>query len=190
MDGSTVGIIVATFTGPVAAVIVTRWVDRLRDAEKRKIEIFRTMMRSRRMPLSADHVGALNLVAVEFHGQAKVMAALKELMNHFDDGYGANKTIDELKAANEKSDALRTTLLSAMSKSLGYKFEQMEIHRGGYAPQGWAAELDEQTTARRGLAELLSGRRTLPVAVIANGSDLMGKAKTEQPVSPFPPKPD
>lgn len=190
MDGSTAGIIIATFTGPVAAVLVTRWVDRLRDAEKRKIEIFRTMMRSRRMPLSADYVGALNLVAVEFHGQSKVMAALKDLLNHFEGGYGENKTIDELNAANEKSDALRTTLLSAMSKALGFKFEQMEIHRGAYAPRGWVAELDEQATARRGLSELLSGKRTLPITILTKEDDPIRNAKTDQPASPFPPKPD
>ncbi|HEY1630564.1 MAG TPA: DUF6680 family protein [Rhizomicrobium sp.] len=189
VDGSTIGIVIATFTGPVAAVIVTRWVDKLRDAEKRKIEVFRSMMRSRRLPLSADYVGALNLVAVEFHGRNKVMSALKELMNHFDDGYGVNKTLDELKAANDKSDALRTSLLSAMATTLGYRFEQMEIHRGGYAPQGWGVELDEQAISRRGLSELLSGRRTLPVTVVTAAPDPVAQGNAQQQVSPFPPKP-
>lgn len=147
------------------------------------------MMRLRRMPLSADYVGSLNLVGVEFHRQKKVMSALKDLMNHFDDGYGMNKTVDELKSANDKSDALRTSLLSAMANSLGYHFEQMEIHRGGYAPQGWMSELDEQNITRRGLSELLSGRRTLPIEIVAAEGNAIGKANRQQPDSPFPPKP-
>lgn len=188
IDGSTIGIIVATFTGPVAAVLVTRWVDKLRDREKRRLEIFRALMRTRKMPLSQDHVSAINLIEVEFHERKKVMAGLKELLDHFHEGYGVNKTVDELKAANDKSDMLRTSLLSAMADALGYKFEQMEIHRGGYTPQGWGVELDEQMTARRGLAELLSGRRTLPISVLP----FAGNPVAAQPQQPqvFPPKPE
>src|ERR1041385_5505484 len=148
-DIATVGIITATFMGPVAAVVVTRFVDRVRDRERRRLEVFRVLRRTRKTPLNAEHVGAINLVAIEFHSKAKVVAALRDLVQHFETGYGANKTISELQAANEKSDALRTKLLSAMAVSLGYKIEQMEIHSGGYTPQGWANDLDEQARARK-----------------------------------------
>ncbi len=84
------------------------------------------------MALSEDHVKALNLVEIEFHRDAKVMAALRTLMAHFENGYGENKTLDELKLANDKSDALRTTLLSSIAKALKYDFEQMDILQGGY----------------------------------------------------------
>lgn len=189
MDASAVGIIIATFTGPVAAVLVTRFVDRLRDKEKRRLEVFRALMRTRKTPLSADHVGAYNLVAIEFSEFPKVMAARKELQNHFESGYGQNKTLDELKAANDKTEELRTTLLSTIAIALRYKIDQMEIHRGAYAPQGWGVELDEQATSRKGLAELLSGRRTLPITVVTTTENRVAEANANQQVSPFPPKP-
>lgn len=188
-DGNTLGIIFATFSGPIAAVLVTRWIDRLRLKETRRLEVFRTMMRTRRMPLSADYVGAFNLLEIDFHNFPKVMAARKELLNHFEGAFGENKTLDEIRAANEKADSLRTSLLSAMAEALGYKFEQMAIHRGAYTPAGWGVEFDEQAAVRKGLAELMSGRRVLPVTVIAASDNAVAGATAQQQASPFPPKP-
>jgi hypothetical protein len=189
LDNGTFGIIFATFAGPIAAVLVTRGVDNLRDKERRRLEVFRSLMRTRRMPLSQEHVSALNLVEIEFISKPKVIAAFKALLSHYDSGYGANKTLDELKAANDKADALRTTLLSAIAVVLGYNFEQMDILRGSYMPQGWGVELDEQTAVRKGLAELLSGRRPLPIYV-AQSPPTATPTDNNEPASPFPPKPN
>jgi len=189
MDGNTVGIMIATFIGPIAAVIITRWVDRLRDKDKRRLEIFRSLMRTRRMPLSAEHVSAINAVEIEFPKDPSVITALRNLIEHFETGYGENKTLDELKAANDKTDALRTTLISKIAEVLGYKFEQMEIHRGGYTPRGWGLEFDEQTAVRQGLAALLSGQRVLPVTFVASPQNLVAQ-QPQNNASPFPPKPN
>lgn len=189
MDENTLGIIIATFLGPVAAVLVTRTVDRLHDRERRRLEVFRELMRSRRMALSQDHVRALNLVEIEFHRDKKVMDAMKALMSQFETGYGANKTLEELNAANERTEALRTALLSAIARTLKYNFEQMEILRGGYTPQGWAAEIDEQTVIRQGLAAVFKGRLSIPITVTTPPGNAVAQTPT-QPVSPFPPKPN
>jgi hypothetical protein len=52
-------IFVATFAGPVAAVIVTRWIDSQRDEYQRRLGIFRTLMATRAIGLSPDRVAAL-----------------------------------------------------------------------------------------------------------------------------------
>lgn len=187
MDGSTIGIIIATFLGPIAAVLITRYVDQLRDGEKRRLEVFRALMRTRRMALSQEHVGALNLVEIEFHKDAKVMKALAALMTHFETGYGDNKTLEELKSANDKSDILRTTLLSAIARSLKYNFEQMEILRGGYMPRGWNIESDEQEAIRRGLASVFNGQKAIPIIMVQT-RNAVTQTPTQQ-TSPFPPKP-
>lgn len=143
------------------------------------------------MPVSQDHVGALNLVEIEFHAKLPVIAALRALIDHFESGYGANKTLDELKAANDRSDALRTKMLSEMAKTLGYKFEQMDIHRGGYTPIGWSNELDEQSRARKGLLELFYGSRALPVTIVQGPANaIAATSPPEHEASPFPPKPN
>ena len=54
--------IIALIAGPVIAVIITRFCDEAREAKRRKWEIFRTLMRTRREQLTTDFVGALNLI--------------------------------------------------------------------------------------------------------------------------------
>ena len=43
------------------------------------MDLFRTLMRTRRVPMSADHVGALNLIEIEFASEPDVLAAWKLL---------------------------------------------------------------------------------------------------------------
>ena len=72
--------IVAIIVGPVIAVWITRKIDQDRAAKVRKMEIFRTLMRTRGMPIHWDHVGALNLVEVEFIDHQDVIEPWKEYL--------------------------------------------------------------------------------------------------------------
>jgi hypothetical protein len=58
-----------------------------------------------------------------------------------------------------------TKLLSAMAKTLGYNFEQLDVFEGGYYPSGWGQTEGQQLALRLGLVELLSGKCPLPVHV-------------------------
>jgi hypothetical protein len=58
--------VLAIVIGPIAAVAITRWLNDRRDQRNRRMDIFRTLMRTRRSPMSPDHVGALNLIEIEF----------------------------------------------------------------------------------------------------------------------------
>ena len=55
----------AILVGPVFAILVSRRLEHLRDQRTRKMDVFRTLMRTRRTPIHTDHVGALNLVEIE-----------------------------------------------------------------------------------------------------------------------------
>jgi hypothetical protein len=74
--------IVAVLAGPILAVWVTRRIDESRLKQTRRMEVFRTLMRTRRMRLNPDHVGALNLVEIEFHGEVPVIEAWKSYWDH------------------------------------------------------------------------------------------------------------
>jgi hypothetical protein len=54
-----IAVVVATLTGPVLAVMVTRHIDDARAQKARRLEIFRAMMRTRNAALLPDHVNAL-----------------------------------------------------------------------------------------------------------------------------------
>lgn len=54
----TLAIVTATMVGPVAAVSITRWSDRRREAREKKMQIFRVLMGTRKSQFSNEHVAA------------------------------------------------------------------------------------------------------------------------------------
>jgi hypothetical protein len=119
-------------------------------------------MGTRAAALSQAHVDALNQVDVEFYGwrpaHKRVTSAWKALRNHFGDSAFSkndfsgwlNKTVD-----------LRVDLLHEMAKALGYKFEKDDILRNVYSPIAHGDIEDDQRLIRKGIVELLTGKRGL-----------------------------
>ena len=90
-----------------------------------------------------------------------VRNAWKVLLDHFGDLSGpvipANST--------EKTATLTTNLLLAMATALGYDFDEVQIKKGAYYPMGLGNVEQEQHAVRRGILEILSGKRRIPVGV-------------------------
>tara|TARA_R110000787_G_scaffold229616_1_gene337179 strand:+ start:449 stop:895 length:447 start_codon:yes stop_codon:yes gene_type:complete len=139
-------------------------------------------MRTRRTPIWADHVGALNLVEIEFKDDEEVIDAWKKLFEHFaanhvrspeeevsnqllpDDADQRTRRFNDRLAMERQK--LLAKLLHAIAKRMRFKAEQLEIFEGGYTPQGWE-DLDvEQRIIRRFAVDLFAGRRSVPVAVV------------------------
>jgi hypothetical protein len=169
-----ISIVIATVAGPIAAVLITRRIDKERDQRRRREEVFRLLMRSRRNILSQDYVVGLNMVEIEFHGDGKVIGALKALLDHL--GVAHPATADWL----DRRQRLATKLLSAMATSLGYRMDQLEVLEGGYRPQGWDTVESEQQELRQLLIALLSSRRSLQITPVAG---------TPAPPVVYPPAP-
>ena len=140
-------------------------------------------MRTRRVPMSADHVGALNLIEIEFADEPDVLAAWKLLYQHFatehvrrpDEQRMPHATLEESRQRDNLFDKrlfderqrLFAKVLHSMAKTLNFNIEQLEIFEGGYTPQGWQDELLEQRMARNFILDLYRGRAALPVAVLS-----------------------
>jgi hypothetical protein len=121
----------AILIGPIAAVFITRHLDDRRFAAGRKMDIFRTLMRTRRIPSHVYHVGALNLVEVEFLKDEKVVRAWKDYLRNL----GAEPPASPRQEGFYKErESLLTTLLSQIAVSLGLQVPQMDIHMGNYIP--------------------------------------------------------
>jgi hypothetical protein len=155
-------IVAATFLGPVAAVLVTRFVDEQRMRSGRRWDIFRSLMRARAAPLSAEFVGALNLLEVEFTKNKPVIDAWKAFQQHVNRPENANQEASERWA--ETFLHLRTGLLDAVARAVGVKVQQLDILRANYSPVAWKALEDEQAALRQLLADVLSGRRAVHFA--------------------------
>lgn len=171
--------IIAVVVGPLLAVWVTRVNDDSRAEKSRKLDIFRTLMRTRKMPVHFDHVGALNLVEVEFISQEKVITAWKAYLAILSESLPPIEQKDKYDTAIKRRDASLTKLIYEIAQVLKIKVEQLDILEGNYIPQGWLDDDWEQRLTRRHLISVLSGRTAVLIR-----PDQTGKAQ-----GPYPPAP-
>ena len=155
--------IFAIYYGPIAALRIQRNLDDAREARNRKQYIFKTLMTYRATPVNPNFVQALNLIDVEFtadnDGERAVRDAWKELLDHFNNYKQSTNPV-------EKSRELTAILLSAIGKSLGYKFDKVYLKKGAYYPELAMNVEQEQHALRRALLDVLEGRRRIPVGTL------------------------
>ena len=173
--------IVAVVLGPVIAVCITRYLDDLRADKARKLDIFRTLMRTRRMQLHWEHVGALNLVEVEFINHPKVVEAWKAYLGSLGEELPPIEQKDRHDKIFNMREKLLTTLIDEIAKVLKIEIKQLDILEGNYMPQGWADDEWEQKLVRRGLINVLHRKTSILI-------------QPNQPPpheqNPYPPPPD
>lgn len=141
----------AAVVGPILAVVITRMSDKRREVTERRMDIFRTLMRTRKMPIHYDHVGALNLIEIEFAKEKKVIAAWKAYFLKLNERFPTNlpsQAADEVISQRQK---LLTKLIFEISQVLQFKVEQLDILDGSYVPQGWSDDETEQRIIRMSL---------------------------------------
>lgn len=177
--------IIAILAGPVLAVRVTRYLDDRKLKQERRMDVFRTLMRTRRVTLSPDHVGALNLVEIEFQDEKDVISAWRAYFGDLGEKWPSNLTLEELQGREEARSALLTRLLHAMAKALNFEMEQLDIFQGGYAPKGWYDDEQVLRDLRHHLLQIVSGQRAFPVMPMTSPT---AQATTPSP-NPYPPPP-
>ncbi|MBB4303008.1 hypothetical protein GGD81_002046 [Rhodobium orientis] len=176
--------------GPLAAVLIAQHLQNRKEKRERRMNVFRTLMRTRRTPMTLEHVGALNLIEIEFADKKQIIDAWRRLFEHLGtmhNRYPGEVYIDgdTLEQKNYKDDLFwrrinneRHTLLAktlhSMAREMGFKIEQLEIFEGGYTPQGWEDEQLEARIVRKSFIDLLHGRRLLPVVLIGGENDSSG----------------
>ena len=171
--------IVVVFLGPVFAVLTARYLDKLRADKERKLDIFRTLMRTRGVRLHWEHVGALNLVEVEFIDHPAVVNAWKEYLTNLGEALPAIEEKDRFDSVLRKRGALLTRLIDEIAKVLGIEVKQLDILEGNYVPQGWDDAEWEQQLVRRGLINVLYGKASIPIQ----------PHQPQQQQNPYPPPP-
>lgn len=171
--------ILAIILGPIFAVLITRIIDKLRAAQERKYEIFRTLMRTRETPLNWEHVGALNLVEVEFRKHSKVIDAWKAYLEHLGVALPPIEQKQRHDDHSRKRRTLLTKLIDEIAKTVGIDIKQLDIFEGNYMPQGWADDEWNQRLIQRGLINVLYGKAPLTVQ----------QNQFQEPQNPYPPPP-
>lgn len=157
----------SVFTSPFVAVLVNTHLERKRAVKERKLSIFKTLMATRAYfsVVSHEHVRALNMIDIEFGKDAKstdVIEAWKIYRDHlnYNEGLKSNSEVWQ-----EKSTHLLADLLKKMAITLNYKFDEVDLKRGMYSPQGHVEMEADKIKIREGLVSLLSGVKNLPITI-------------------------
>lgn len=178
-------IILATLVGPVVAVQVTRYLDNKKEIRDRKLQIFKSLMATRAYTISPVHVEALNRIDLEFSSKEKSEKAVLDAWKEYLDLLG-NKSLSPDQWASKRIDLL-VELLYRMALVLDYEFDKTHIKNSAYAPVAHGTLEEQQETIRRGVIDLLEGKRLLPLWVsnfspeLSHGGESLNKSEFDKP---------
>lgn len=153
--------LIAVLVGPILAVQAQKWLERRRQDHTRKVFLFRELMATRATRLSTRHVEALNLIDLEFTAVGGKDKAVREAWRSYLDALGIPHDPQNQQLVFDRRDRAFTELLYQMAKRLGFAFDSVAIERNVYSPIGHGKLEDDQDLIRRGLVDLLSGKRAL-----------------------------
>lgn len=178
MNIDTWAVVLATIVGPVSAVFITRWNDQRREARSRLLHVYRVLMATRRSNVSQEHVAAINLVEVEFHGVKPVIEAWSAYLTHLNTKAEDN-TEGHGKVWNDRRQELLAILLVKIAANLGITKGEIEILHGGYAPQAWVTREAKLDAVQDYAIRLSEGKAVVPLSVL----------QQLPPNNPYPPPP-
>ena len=150
---------------PLVAIQVTEYLQKRKEARGRCLWIFKTLMATRASRLSLDHVQALNMIDIEFHGRGKKSKAVLEAWKAYLNLLGLPVTPETWQVWASRRDDLFVELLYTMAQDLGYIMGKTDIRSTSYFPNAHGKVEDDNTQIRTGLLELLAERRALRVTV-------------------------
>jgi len=175
-------IVLATFAGPVAAIIVSMWLtaraQRRDQLNGRRFWVFRTLLATRGQAITPEHVAALNLIEIDYHGVEPVMREWRTYMAHLHSGpTDRPMTAAENTAFNDRRTDLLAKLLHQVSRFMKLEMGEIDLKRGGYAPSGWAYRDEQDTRMKQAATRLFEGEAPLRVLPWAEPTTLPGEPK-------------
>lgn len=157
--------ITAIILGPIFAVQIEKYLNRIREDKNRRLSIFKTLMATRGSGLAAAHVEALNRIDLEFSGNKKYLKVISTWKEYFDNLSQRFEGEDQLKAWILRNEELLANLLFEMGHSLGYDFDKILIKRNVYSPVGHVKVEQEFQLIRQSIISLLQGENPLPINI-------------------------
>jgi len=150
----------AVVLGPILAVQAQKYMESVREARERKLHVFRELMATRMARLSTRHVEALNLIDLEYRRDLKADRAVLGAWKAYHDSLFNTPAESELQPAFfHRRNELLIELLHQMGLRLGFGFDRTDILRGSYSPVAHGELENDQQLIRKGIVELLTGKR-------------------------------
>ncbi|WP_156437499.1 MULTISPECIES: DUF6680 family protein [Burkholderia] len=179
MNIDTWAVVLATFFGPTTALLITFVRDSRAQKYNRRLHVFRTLMATRRIAISPDHVNALNLIEVDYYKCKKVETAWKSYLDHLND---AGRPEDA--AWRETKERRLAELLFQMGVVLGFKITALDMFRGGYAPKGWAHKEFRSNEVLEYFHEMAEGTKVFPIWLKGITPQDQQQPQPQQPIPP------
>lgn len=153
--------VAAIIWGPIVAIKISQSHENTREKLRRQYDIFHTLIKTRRMVLSQDHVSSLNLVQIEFYGETEIISSYKKYIENLSTRTPQEINIQQ-KFFRDRED-LFFDLIHDMGKLLGFSLDKRELDKFAYVPQGWDNDETEIRAFRKLVIEVLTAKRPLPV---------------------------
>ena len=165
--------IIAIIVGPLLAFAVQQWRDKRRERRNRKIDIFRRLLLTLKVPMAQNHVDALNSVPLEFYSHPQIMSAWRLYTSHLNDA--AMLKADNMGWGRKKFELL-VDLVGKMASALNYShIDAAALRDNIYVPQGYQDVEEQWRQIRDAWLQLLNGQRPLPMTMV-------GPVQVEQPM--------
>lgn len=118
---------------PIAAVLITLWVERRRRDQEQQVQTLRMLLTTRHLPADPAYSVAINLVPVEFSKHKRVMTAWSEYI----EAVRFAPTPENAEAAHEKTRVKQTRLIYEITRVLKLGLSETDIQSSAYASEGY-----------------------------------------------------
>lgn len=153
--------ILAVVAGPILAVQAQKWIERSREERIRKLFVFRELMATRAARLSVRHVEALNLIDLEYPGNKPKDKGVHEAWRSYFDALSTDENDTNKVVVRDKRQRAFVELMYQMATALNFPFDKVAIEKNVYSPVFHGMLEDDQEVIRRGVVDLLTGKRPL-----------------------------
>ncbi|MBB5343161.1 DUF6680 family protein [Tunturibacter empetritectus] len=162
--------IAAILIGPITALMIQRFLDQGREADRRKGELFRSVWATRGFParLQHRHVDALNMVGLDFADKPAVVTAWKEYL----DMLNTPEPADEGQKTQfyRDRDGKFIDFIFAMSQTLDYQATRLEVQKQYYSPVAHGTWADQEAILRDGITKLFKEHNPIPIRIVDSNS--------------------
>jgi len=162
MDLTDVLMIIAVLLSPLFAVQVTQFLNRRKEANDKRLEIFKTLMSTRGYRVSLGHVFALNTIEFTFDRKVSkdedVVIAWKAYRDSLNSGHLGKDHY------SEKHEEIYVKLLYKMSIALNYDFDEITLKHSHYTPIIHKSIDDQWALIRENALEVLQKTKILLIS--------------------------
>ena len=156
--------IIAIILGPLLAFAVQHWRDLRREERARKLEVFRQLLLTLKVPMAPRHVDAINSIPLEFRSESEIIRAWRLYTSHLNNGIMLRQ---EPQRWGERKLDLLVDLTEKIGRHLNYEhLDEATLRDNLYVPQGYSDVEEQLRQIREAWLQVLNGQRPLAMTMV------------------------